>query len=86
MGALAPHGHLVVVLLRSEENALLSRLVRVGGDAAGVTGRRVDRECTVDVTTSLIELDCLPSVLRSLTDSWPVLNSGNIRLLLVRLS
>ena len=86
MGTLASHGYLVGVLLGPEENALLRRLLLISGDAASVAGCGVDCESSVHVSASLVELDCLPSVLRRLADTRAILNSGCVCLLLVALS
>lgn len=85
---LASDGDLVIVVRWAEENALLRRLVGliVGCDTAGIAGGWVDREGAIYIATSLVEFNCLPSIFGSLTDSWTVLNSGYVWLLLILLA
>ena len=77
---MASDGDLVVVVLRAKENALLCRLIglRVGGDTTRVAGSRGYSEGAINIATSLVEFDSLPSILGGLTDSWTVLNSGYV--------
>ena len=90
MGTLASTVNLVVYL-RSEENALLGWLrhalilihVRRGTAcvADGWIDGIIDSESSVNISTCLIELNGLPSILSSLTDSRTIWNSRHIRAL-----
>ena len=77
----------VLVALRSEENALLGWLrsrrrhvlwLNIRGTTLIANGPWVDRKCTVNISAGLIELNRLPSILGSLTDTWSILNSRHV--------
>ena len=95
MGALASTVNLVVYL-RSEENALLGWLrgnalilIHVCGGTTCITDGWIDGiiDCkgAVDISACLVELNGLPRILSSLTNSRPIWDSRHIRVLLLLL-
>ena len=86
VGAVSPHTDFVATGV-TEENALLRRMVLLwmnAGKPAGIAAGSVDGEGAVDVTPSLVELDGLPGILCSLTDSGSV-DDGTVTRLCVLL-
>ena len=76
MGSLGSDANLCLGLV-SQENALIGGVLpRVHArDAARIAACRVNCKGAVDVTPGLVELDGLPGVLCSLTDSWALNHS-----------
>ena len=70
MSCLGPDADLLSSLVAQEDALLLGVLRRMDTRyATGIACRRIDRESSIDVAAGLVELDSLPSVLGSLTDT-----------------